>query len=259
MNRFVKPELVRGKSGADLAKLDINKSSNQLSDEKIDIGHIPRMEMRKLTPLQHKECMIGIRNFPCKCTSYLQGKLPYTNKLLKSSSCLHPDQRKCSSSKIAVVASKLPCCNEGEISLVLDEWKVYQELDIPEDWKVTNEETNVQIDIYWAKVFGVKNPFGQPKFKTLSKVVKCALTLSHGNADTERSLSQNKKVVTKEKSSLSEKTLIGIRLTKDAVDSAGGHPTNIVLTQLFLGCCGSAHKVYKAALEETKKRKREKR
>ena len=43
MNRFVKPELVRGNSGADLAKLDINKSSNQLSDEKIDIG--TRMEM----------------------------------------------------------------------------------------------------------------------------------------------------------------------------------------------------------------------
>ena len=97
MNRFVKSELVRGKSGADLAKLDINKSSNQLSDIKIDIGHITRMEMRKLTPLQHKECMIGIRNFLCKCTSYLQDKLPYTNKLLKSLSCLHPDQRNSSS------------------------------------------------------------------------------------------------------------------------------------------------------------------
>ena len=72
MNRFVKPELVRGKSGAALAKLDINKSSNHLkSDEKIDIGHITRMEMQKLTPLQHKECMIGIRNCLCKCTSYL--------------------------------------------------------------------------------------------------------------------------------------------------------------------------------------------
>ena len=43
MNRFVKPEIVRGKSGADLAKLDIKKSSNQLSDEKIDIGHLTRM------------------------------------------------------------------------------------------------------------------------------------------------------------------------------------------------------------------------
>ena len=75
---------------------------------------------------------------------------------------------------------------------------------------------------------------------------------------THRGLSQNKKVVTKEKSSMSEKTLIGIRLTKDAVDSAGGHPTNIVLTQPLLGCCGSAHKVYKAALEETKEKDREK-
>ena len=72
--------------------------------------------------------------------------------------------------------------------------------------------------------------------------MKCALTLSHGHADTERSLSQNKKVVTKEKSSMSEKILIGIRLTKDAVDSAGGNPTNIVLTQPLLDCSGSAHK-----------------
>ena len=51
---------------------------------------------------------------------------------------------------------------------------------------MTKEGTNVQVDIYRAKVLGVKNPFGQPRFKTLSKVVKCALTLSHGNADTER-------------------------------------------------------------------------
>ena len=71
-------------------------------------------------------------------------------------------------------------------------------------------------------------------------------------------MSQNKKVVTKEKSSMSEKTLIGICLTKNAVDSAGGHPTNIVLTQSLLDCCGSAHKVYKAALEETKEKEREK-
>lgn len=46
MNRFVKPELARGKSDADLAKLDINKSSNQLTDEGIDIGQVTRMEMR---------------------------------------------------------------------------------------------------------------------------------------------------------------------------------------------------------------------
>ena len=51
---------------------------------------------------------------------------------------------------------------------------------------MTKEGTNVQVDIYRAKVLGVKNLFGQPRFKTLSKVVKCALTLSHGNADTER-------------------------------------------------------------------------
>ena len=58
---------------------------------------------------------------------------------------------------------------------------------------------------------------------------------------------------------MSEKTLIGIRLTKDAVDSAGGHPTNIVLTQPLLDCCGSAHKVYKAALERKRKKKKKER
>ena len=193
-------------------------------------------------------------------TSYPQDKLSYTIKVLKSLSCLLPDQGNSSSSKIAVVASELPCCNEGEISSVLDEWKVYQELDIPEDWKVTKEGTNAQVDIYWAKVLGVKDPFGQPRFKTLSKVVKCALTLSHGIADTERSLSQNKKVVTKEKSSM----LHYITHYREDTNCNSpnkrccGHPTNIVLTQPLLDCCGSAHKVYKAALEETKEKERKK-
>ncbi|MEW8547687.1 MAG: hypothetical protein AB2693_29620 [Candidatus Thiodiazotropha sp.] len=257
MNRFVKQDLIRGKSGPELAKLDINKLSNQQSDEEINIGQQTVVEMRNLTPLQRKECLIGMRNFFCKCTSYLQEKLPYSNKLLKSLSCLHPDQKDSSSRKIATVASELPCCSEGEISLVLDEWKIYQEIEIPKDCKESKEGIKNQVDVYWGKVFELKNPFGQPRFKTLPKVIKCALTLSHGNADTERSLSQNKKVVTKEKSSMSEKTLIGIRLTKDAVDSAGGQPSNVALTKPLLDCCSTAHKLYKAAIQERNRKERE--
>ena len=67
-------------------------------------------------------------------TSYLQDKLPYSNRLLKSLSCLHLDQKDSSSKKIATVAAELPC-SKGEIGLVIDEWKIYQELEIPRDLK----------------------------------------------------------------------------------------------------------------------------
>ena len=45
MNRFVKQDLIRGKSGADLSKLDTNKLSNQLSGEEINIGQQTIVEM----------------------------------------------------------------------------------------------------------------------------------------------------------------------------------------------------------------------
>ena len=72
-------------------------------------------------------------------------------------------------------------------STVLDEWNLYVEDNIPEEWQA------LPVDIYWAKIHTLQNICGEPKFNTLVKLMMCTLTLPDSNADTERSLSKTKK------------------------------------------------------------------
>ena len=79
----------------------------------------------------------------------------------------------------------------------------------------------LRVDQYWRKVLKLKSVSGSQKFSVLGKVIKCALSLSHGNADNERSLSINKNTLSKE-SSLSITALNGLRAVEDGVRNEGG-------------------------------------
>ena len=56
----------------------------------------------------------------------------------------------------------------------------------------------------------------------LPKIVKCALALCHSNANVERSLNVNKRLLTKQNVSMKDETGIGLRATKAAVQDYGG-------------------------------------
>ena len=70
-----------------------------------------------------------------------------------------------------------------EVILLTDEWRIYAETDIPEEWIQQEDGSVVRVDHYWHKVQQLKTPLGKQKFDVLAKTVKCALSLSHGNAD----------------------------------------------------------------------------
>ena len=263
MSRFIKEELLQAKNGSELAQIDVAKFDNQLSDGKFNLNSQTRAQLQKLPTLRQKECLMGIGSFFSKATAYLQDKLPYKNKVLKALPCLHPDLRAKASSErqIVVVATLLPCCDEDEVPLIVDEWKMYREAEIPKDW---TEETMkdgskkyLRVDKYWAIVLSLNNAAGNDRFKVLLKVIKCALTLAHGNADTERILSVNKKIMTKERANTNQSTLIGIRLARDDVICAGGQPTDVKVTKQLLGQCKLAHAEYKRDAEERKAKERE--
>ena len=74
--------------------------------------------------------------------------------------------------------------------------------DIPKEW-AQKDGSAVRVDQHQSKVLKLKSVSGSQKFSVLGKVIKCALSLSHGNADNERSLSINKNTLSKERSSLS--------------------------------------------------------
>ena len=68
----------------------------------------------------------------------------------------------------------------------------------------------------------LKTVSGSQKFIVLGKVIKFALSLYHGNADSERNLSINKNTLSKERSSLSITALNGLRAVEDGARNEGG-------------------------------------
>ena len=126
---------------------------------------------------------------------------------------------------------------------------------IPEEW-AQKDGSAVRVDQYWSKVLKLKSVSGSQKFSVLGKVIKCALSLSHGNVDSERSLSINKNTLSKEKSSMSITALNGLSLVEDGVRNEGGL-SNVAVNKGMLVSVKSSHKAYLAHIEEVKKNEEE--
>ena len=91
-----------------------------------------------------------------------------------------------------------------------------------------------RLDHYWNHVFEVQSERGTQKYDLLSKVVKSFLALHHGNAKVERSLSDNKKTLSSERTKLSVDTLTGLRRAKEHARSCGGAHNENTLTKVIL-------------------------
>ena len=126
---------------------------------------------------------------------------------------------------------------------------------IPEEW-AQKDGSAVRVDQYWSKVLKLKSVSGSQKFSVLGNVIKCALSLSHGNADSERSLSINKNTLSKERSSMSITALNGLSLIEDGVRNEGGL-SNVAVNKGMLVSVKSSHKAYLAHIEEVKKNEEE--
>ena len=74
-----------------------------------------------------------------------------------------------------------------------------------------------RVDHFWSKVFELRYVTGRERFTALQKVVMASLVIAHGNADVERGLSDNKRVVSKKRTKMSLDNIIGVRATQDAV------------------------------------------
>ena len=131
-----------------------------------------------------------------------------------------------------------------EVDRVGAEWRVYQMADIPEEWfrKSTVSLDNIieylPIDQYWYQIFSTTTSIGTPQYVVLTKLVKCLLSLSHGNSDVERGFSENNHLVSNDRSSLNEVSINGLRATKAGVKFFGGgkvHAVSIVL--IYSRCC----------------------
>ena len=89
---------------------------------------------------------------------------------------------------------------------------------------------------------------GELRYKLLPVVVRSALVLAQTNAESARSLSINARMVTKGRASLSEKTIIGLHIMKNAVKFYGpihSRAEKIPITQGLKKSVRAANSAYK--------------
>ena len=87
-------------------------------------------------------------------------------------------------------------------------------------------------------------------------MIKSALLLAQTNAEPERSLSINVRIVTQERTSLGEKTVVGLHVLKDAVrlfDAVSNQSERIPITQDLKWSVKLGHSAYKECLEDEKR------
>ena len=173
--------------------------------------------------------------------------------VLAAASCLHPDNRKdkITIKQIDYLAKKFKhVIAEKEVSLITGEWKLYQA-----EADTVIDVTKCRIDHYWRKIFKLTTSAGELKYPTLRKLVKSVLSLHHGNADVERSLSDNKNTCTKDRVGLHDDTLIGLRRMKEYARSAGG-AHNVVVTAQMIDGMKLAKRKDEERLQQEKKREK---
>ena len=70
---------------------------------------------------------------------------------------------------------------------------------------------------YWKHVSTLVVTAGEKKYEHLTFVAKAALTLSHVNAAPERGFSVNNVLMTKDRESLSQRSIVAQRVVKEAI------------------------------------------
>jgi predicted outer membrane protein len=134
----------------------------------------------------------------------------------------------------------------------IDKWNLLQlETSLPKNM------TSARIDVLWNSVFSLKNHQGQTKYPLVSKIVKAALCMSHGNADVGRDFSWSGRIMTEEKSSMKVKMLNARLIVSDALKKFENRPEIVPITRELLNLGRNACQSYKLYLEAERSRQAE--
>ncbi|CAF2854754.1 unnamed protein product [Rotaria sp. Silwood2] len=239
MLSFVKEELLQDKEGSDLLSVSFELQNSQKNNVNIDIGETTRTYIKDLSVSEKTNFFHDIRQVYCTMTKELTKSLPLKNDFLRHLQCLQPLARKEESSRTSIMylSRHVPhLLTNEEVDRLGAEWRVYQMADIPEEWfrKSTVSSDNIieylPIDKYWYQIFSTTTSIGTPQYVVLTKLVKCLLSLSHGNSDVERGFSENNHLVSEDRSSLNEVSINGLRATKTGVKFFGSGKVHVVPT-----------------------------
>jgi len=218
LRKFLKPDVVDGKEGADLIAVDCEKADNWLPRNEMEVGSGTKRVLASKPDDKKKTVRLAFRKCLKTIATYLKDHLPLNNVILRDLQCIHPEFRTAEGGRAAVgrlchhmrkVTKTDQFCDS-----VCAEWLIYAS-DSALDSAAAEFCNN--ICAYWVNVSNMVDTVGDKKYHHLSYVAKAALTLSHSNASPERGFSVNNALVTTDRGSLSERSIVTVRVVKEAV------------------------------------------
>lgn len=258
MAQFVSPKKLEDATTACcLLKIDFGRE-NQLSDNNLAIGKETAAALKELEMKEGDKKLfhLAVRAFYKTATEKLIHYLPLENQLLLDMKCLQPEKQKQGSSLRAIsrIASTLaPLVPEVDVDRVEAEWRGYALDDLTKSVELADGDATK----YWTSVLALKLPGGDPKYPSLAVVVKCCLSLAHGNADTERSFSETAKILTQHRNCLGPELLNGLMTVKSHLSVTGQKSHNMVMSPTLLKAGKNAHSRYTKRCSEVQKQERE--
>lgn len=171
-------------------------------------------ESEYLKKLSEKDrCYIFMRarkHYVSACTHLLE-KSSLNKPMLWYLRCLHPANRvkEGSYKNVVKLAAVLPI--EYSEHALVDEWKL---LKLEEEKSGSDKNP---VDVYWSQFFEKTYTCGEKKYPAVTKIVKAALALSHGNADVERGFSLSGNILNEDTANICERTLDAHLTVRDVV------------------------------------------
>ncbi|CAI6357860.1 unnamed protein product [Macrosiphum euphorbiae] len=238
-------------------KIDILNEDNLLPLSEIDLGSAFKTTTSSMKDVDRLSLIKQCQSHIIASCKYIIEKAPLSGNrsIIKNFRFLKPSEKLStrSTNDLLIIAKELPFQNDFDVDRLTDEWKLFQLQD-----ESSSEQNSLRIDVYWNLIITQKSENGNLKYPLLSKVVKAALSVSHGNADVERGFSCSANYLTDDRASMSEKTLNAALVVKDAIKMYDNRAALVPITPKLISLAHSAYNRYKNNLDKEKELKEQK-
>ncbi|XP_018563337.1 uncharacterized protein LOC111692190 [Anoplophora glabripennis] len=220
---FIDISVIRKTS--DIFKLSHINPTNFLPLEKIYLGILASESLKELKKNPHipqedfETFFRSILAFYVELVSNIKERFQFSDPIYEILKVVDPNEAQSFNIKsVNNVLERFPILKDYVDSQELDnEWRRHALLNLDDLQMSMNEP-----DIYWGKIFNLKNAANAPLFPNLKKMFSLLLVLPFSNAKVERIFSDVFNIKTDKRNLLNTDTVRAILATKEGIEGCGG-------------------------------------
>ena len=225
MTRFLKQEVIKNKSGSDLAKTDVKKESHCVMVKEVEIG----FGASRALAAASNESKVNFRRDAKEILQSICGKIqdrsPLKYSMTKSSSSLNPQlvwtQPEESRKRFGGVCEVLLDAKRISTQSADRAKQSWSELLSSTDFKarakeyckLSNSDSAKRLDMFYRDLLAEN-----VEHQDLHNICRMIFVLSHGNSEAERGFSVNKQII---KDNMRERSMVAQRVVHQAITKAG--------------------------------------